>query len=154
MVWIFLNSCNSSVCFFVRSWVIVMFSTALLSKKVKPLILRHPEQVLARSVGLMRWFKSEIVFKPFWGWKKTSKGKPPIIGCEGWKTSHMWSESNQGRSGERRTSYHGTTSSPVFLNVFHLKQTSMTAFVRRDIAPITLITLHIKSSVCCSVKFR
>ena len=29
------------------------------SKKVKPLILRHPEQVLARPVGLMKRFQSE-----------------------------------------------------------------------------------------------
>ena len=28
-------------------------------EKVKPLILRHPEQVLARPVSLMRWFQSE-----------------------------------------------------------------------------------------------
>ena len=29
--------------------------------KVKPLILCHPEEVLARPVGLMRWFRSEHV---------------------------------------------------------------------------------------------
>ena len=56
--------------------------------------------------GLVRQVKIQILLQyklePFWGWKKTPKGKPPGIGCEGWKTSHMRPgiEPGSGRSGD------------------------------------------------------
>ena len=53
----------------------------------KPLILRHPEQVLARPVGLIRQFQS----KKFWALlrvEENPRGKLPGIGCKGWNTSH------------------------------------------------------------------
>ena len=56
--------------------------------KVKPLILHHPEQVMARLSALWDGSKWNN-FEPFWRWKKTPRGKPPGIGCERWKTSHM-----------------------------------------------------------------
>ena len=50
--------------------------------KVKPLILHHPEQVLARLVGLMRRFQTEQ-FRVFLRVEENPEGKPPGIGCEG-----------------------------------------------------------------------
>ena len=56
--------------------------------KVKPLILCHTEQVLARPVGLMRWFQLEQ-FRALLRVEENLKGKPSGIGCVGLKTSHM-----------------------------------------------------------------
>ena len=51
--------------------------------------------------------------EPFWRWKKTPKGKPPGIGYEGWKTSHMWPEIEQG---ERRKGYHYATKAQLHVS--------------------------------------
>ena len=52
-------------------------------------------------------------FEPFWGWKKTLRGKPPGIGCEGWKTSpHVawsWTRAVAVRGEGVTTCYHGVT---------------------------------------------
>ena len=83
--------------------------------KVKPLILRHPEQVLARPVGLMRRFQME----QFWALlrvQENPKGKTtrhwlwkvkdiPTCGPEpnpGISSSSSW-DLNSGCSGERQT---------------------------------------------------
>ena len=57
-------------------------------KKVKPLILRHPQQGLAGPVGLIRRFQSEQ-FRALLRVEESPRGKPPGIDCEGRKTSHM-----------------------------------------------------------------
>ena len=44
------------------------------------------KQVLAKPYEAL-WDSSKWKnLEPFWGWKKTPRGKPPGIGCEGWKT--------------------------------------------------------------------
>ena len=51
--------------------------------KVNPLILRHPEQILARPVNIMRHFQSEQFRVLLRLEEKIPMGKSPGIGCEG-----------------------------------------------------------------------
>ena len=55
-----------------------------MGKKVngKAIVLRHPEQVLARLAGLMRRFQS-VQFQAILRVEENPIGKPPGIGCEG-----------------------------------------------------------------------
>ena len=104
---------------------------------VKPLILRHPEQVLARPIGFMRWFQTEQL-QAFLRVEEIPKGRTtrywlwrvkdiPHAGPElnpGISSSSS-QELNSGQSGERRTCYHGATK-PLFsktrsLCCIHLK---------------------------------
>ena len=84
----------------------------MLSLKVwggkKPLILRHPEQVLARPSALWDSSKQKN-FKPFWGWKKTRGENHKALAVKGERHPTCSLESNQGHSGERRACYHGAT---------------------------------------------
>ena len=66
------------------SWPIskMLLKWQRLKVKVKPLILCHEEQVLTRTVGLMKHFQMEQC-EPFWGWKKIPRGKPSGIDWEG-----------------------------------------------------------------------
>ena len=83
--------------------------------KVKVLILCHPNKFWPGQLAL-RWFQSEQ-FRALLRVEENPKGKPPGIGCEGRKTSHLQTESNHGssqdlnpgRSSERWTRYHSTT---------------------------------------------
>ena len=62
------------------------------NKKNQSRVLTFPSiagQALEASWDKSR-YKSHYNLEPFWGWKKTPKGKPPGIGCEGWKTCRMW----------------------------------------------------------------
>ena len=72
--------------------------------KGKAIVLRHPEQVMARPVGLMRQFQLEQ--------SRTLlrvEEKSKALAVKGERHPTFSPESNPGCSSERRTFYHGAT---------------------------------------------
>ena len=69
---------------------------------IKPFILRHPEQVLARPVGLMRQFQNETISSPSEVGREHRRENHQALAvkCERHLTCSPESESNPGHSSE------------------------------------------------------